>query len=250
MRILLCGIILLMFSCKSEVENVPTEINNVNIDELQKDFKIPIELWSKMADDKHAAAPKPEEHAPAQKPKEGGHGEHGKEADDGPAPAPDHSKNGQIIFVPAKLTLTAKNEGVLKNAKTVIHFPRGGGTVDLSDWTTGENGTYYMKFEMEEVEQPEEVKTFFLSQTRKRKIENEIIGMGCNKYVEFGEKYFNAMGEKGLAVNTTRNRDVSVTGGRWFFVAKQTGKVYVSQITIADATKKDLFCEDAIWNVN
>lgn len=242
MRFFLCGIILFMFSCKSEVEQVSSEANDVNIDELQKDFKIPVELWSQMVDDAQAAhKPSP---APAEKSKDG----HGKEAEN--SHASDNSKNGQVIFVPAKLTLTAKNEGVLKNAKTVIRFPRGGGTVDLSDWTTGENGTYYMKFEMEEVEQPEEVKTFFLSQTRKRKIENEIIGMGCNRYVEFGEKYFNAMGGKGLAVNTTRNRHVSVTGGRWFFVAKQTGKVYVSQVTVADATKKDLFCEDTSWNVN
>ena len=249
MKILLCGIVLFLLSCKSEKQNVAVEETTVNIDELQKDFKIPVELWSQIADDKQATAHK-QEHTSEKKPKDDGHG---KEPSGGHGAADahgaDNSKNGQIIFVPAKLTLTAKNEGVLKNPKTVIHFPRGGGTVDLSDWTTGESGTYYMKFEMEEVEKPEEAKAFFLSQTRKRKIENEIIGMGCNKYVEFGEKYFNAMGEKGLAVNTTRNRHISVTGGRWFLVAKQTGKVYVSQITIADATQKDLFCEDT-WNVN
>lgn len=250
-------------ACQSHHEDSQSEVQEVKIDELQKDFKIPARLWSLMAGAGSSALTREKAHGSGHSSGEqaghggqagasesSGHGDsggHEKANSHGPAEA---GKDSQIIFVPMKVHLIEKNEGILKSTKTTISLPRGGGLIDMSDWTTGERGTYYIKFEMEEVLKPEEQRAYFLSQTKKRKIDDEIIGMGCNKFVDLGSKYFDLMKEKGIAVNTTRNRDVTVSGGRWFFVAKEAGKTYISHVTIADVNHKDLYCEDFAWNVN
>ncbi len=223
-----------ILGCSSQKENTDIEARVIKIDDLQKDFKIPTSLWKALASEESHAAPV----APS-----GGGGEHG----GGGAGASDKdsfSKDSQIVFVPMKVHFIEKNEGVLKSKKLTIELPRGGGQIDMADWTTGESGTFYIKFEMSEPAKAEEMKVFFLSQARKRKIENEVLGMGCNKFVELGPSYEKAMKGLGLSVNTTRNRHLTVTGGRWFFVALEGGKTYISQVTLTDANQKDLFCGD------
>lgn len=244
MRICLCFLMLLFFvACSSKNESHEVEAREIKIDELQKDFKLPESLWNLIAVDETAVKT-----AHDKKPKEekGGENAHG----GGGAESSSAAKENQIIFVPLKVELTQKNEGVLKAEKFVIELPRGGGQIDLSQWTTEENGTFYIKFSMSDVEKAEQQKVFFLSQARKRKIGDELLGMGCNKFVQLGQPYFKAMKEHGLALNTTRNRHLSVSGGRWIFVAQDHGKTYLSHVTITDTNQKELFCGDSAWTVN
>lgn len=232
-----------VLGCSNKNHAHETEARNIKIDDLPKDFKLPESLWNLIsADDsanKKAHDKKPKEDEAANKSHGGGGAEN-----------TSASKESQLILVPMKVELTQKNEGVLKAEKFIIELPRGGGQIDLSNWTGDENGTFYIKFLMGDVEKPEQQKVFFLSQARKRKIGNELLGMGCNKFAELGNPYFNAMKGQGLALNTTRNRHLSVSGGRWFFVAQDHGKTYLSQVTITDTNQKELFCGDTAWIVN
>ncbi|MEK6773325.1 MAG: hypothetical protein AABY64_05260 [Bdellovibrionota bacterium] len=225
-------LLIVTVGCSSKKENADVEARVIKIDDLQKDFKIPTSLWKAFVAEESHATPAPS----------GGEGEHG--GGGGASDKASFAKESQIVFVPMKVHFIEKNEGVLKSRKLTIELPRGGGQIDMADWTTDESGTFYIKFEMNEPATQEEMKVFFLSQARKRKIENEVLGMGCNKFVELGSSYKAAMKGFGLSVNTTRNRHLTVTGGRWFFVALEGGKTYISQVTITDANQKDLFCGD------
>lgn len=205
---------LIFFSCSKKTESVENETRTIKVEELQNDFKVPESLWKQMAGEDSAA-----------------------------------TKENQIIFVPLKVEMTEKNPRVLKGQKLVIELPRGGGEIDMAQWTGEENGTFYLKLSLLEVDKVEQSKAFFLSQTRRRKIGDELLGMGCNKFVEFGPLYEKAMSATGLALNTTRHRHLTVAGGRWFLLAKNQGKTYLSQVTFTDTTQKDLFCGD-VWTDN
>ncbi len=212
--IALAAVSFFFFACEGKKEDAKVDVRVIKVEDLQKDFKLPESLWKLLA-----------------------------------AEGSVQHKDNQIIFVPMQVELVQKNDGVLKAEKFVIELPRGGGVIDLAQWIAQESGTFYIKFNMTEIEKAEQFQVFFLSQSRRRKIADEILGMGCNKYIELGASYFNAMKESGLALNTTRNRHVTVSGGRWFFIARDQGKTYLSQVAITDTNQKELFCEDA-WTGN
>jgi hypothetical protein len=137
--------------------------------------------------------------------------------------------------------LTEKNPGVLLRPSYVIDLPRGGGDIDLSEYLSGQAGTFYVKFDFA----PEEG-TFstlhYLSNARKRKIDEKIVGAGCNTFMNIKSYWQKVATENGIIVNTSRQRHLSVLGGRFIFSAKGERQTYVSQVNFTDSQKPQYFC--------
>lgn len=205
--------LLSLFSCQSHEQTESTEpAKKVIYDEAPEDFKISKTVWDVLDSNETLT---------------------------GEIPDPEN------IFLPAALTLKQKNQEVLKNPEVEFEFGRGGGKLDLAQWIGSEAGTFYLKFNLSLFEQYPTLRVYFLSQARKRKIDDETFGVGCNKLIEITSAFKKSMAQKGLELNTTRARHASVSAGHYFFVARAGKKKYITQVEITDSTQSHLLCGSA-----
>lgn len=145
-----------------------------------------------------------------------------------------------MTFSLVKVRLVEKTPGVLVDPEVIIQLPRGGGEIDLSKFVRDMQGTFRVFFELEEMTDETKMNAFFVSQARKRRIDGEIWGAGCNKYMDILSFILKDGKTKGIEVNTTRNRHLSVLGGHFFFSMKNQ----VTQVTFTDSQQSHLFCEN------
>lgn len=144
-----------------------------------------------------------------------------------------------ITFSSVKVRLVEKTPGVLVEPEVEIKLPRGGGQIDLSQFVVDKQGTFRVFFDLEEMTDEKELKAYFISRARKRKIDGEVWGAGCNKYMNI-KPFMTGAGQKtGIEVNTTRLRHLSVLGGTFFF---SSGPL-VTQVTLTDSKQSHLFCD-------
>lgn len=153
-------------------------------------------------------------------------------------------KSAGYIFVPVRVLLDEKNEGVLKKPHMNLIFARGGGTIDLAEFVTEQKGSYFVKFDLaEELGHSKELKVYFVSGAKKRKIADEVVGAGCNTFFDISKKFDAQFVLQGFKVNTTRDRHISVLGGTFVFSVKKDNQIYISQVTFTDSSNKHLLCE-------
>ncbi len=144
-----------------------------------------------------------------------------------------------ITFGEVRVRLKEKTPLTLIKPEIQFRFPKGGGSIDLSQYTRGNsNGTFLVFFEFAEIPTGERGKIFFIPQTKKRKIDGEIWGSGCNKYLDVKKFILDEGDKKGIEVNTTDSRHLAVLGGTFFIASGFT----VSQVTFKDSKKDELFC--------
>jgi hypothetical protein len=143
-----------------------------------------------------------------------------------------------ITFAPVRVRLVEKTPQVLIEPEILIHLSRGGGEIDLSRFVNDKQGTFSVFFEFEEIKDEFQMKAFFVSQAKKRKIDDEVWGAGCHKFMDVKNFLLKGGKTKGIEVNTTRNRHVSVLGGHFVFAMNHE----VTQVTFTDSKQPQLFC--------
>jgi hypothetical protein len=145
-------------------------------------------------------------------------------------------------FTTLKVFLVEKTHGVLGDRNFELTFGEGGGDLDLQDFVSDINGTFYMgmRFGQELADSPLHV--FFLSNSRQRKLSGEIYGSGCGHYFDITSFFNRSMKGSGFEVNTTNQRAVSALAGTFFLSAVISGKLYLSQLTVRDSRYRALQC--------
>ncbi len=185
----------------------------VKVEDLPSDFKMPASIWNlveKQQDEK----------------------------------ATTEASNAGIFYSTAKVFLTEKNPDILKNPAIEIELPRGGGSIDLANLLSGNQGSFYVGFELpEEITTGNNFKAIYLSDARKRKIDNRIFGAGCNQYLDITTKFLQMMKSEGIKVNTTRQRHATVLAGHFIFSAMKDNRIYITQVHLTDSRYKNLLCE-------
>ncbi|WP_413290246.1 hypothetical protein [Bdellovibrio sp. HCB337] len=185
----------------------------VKIDDLPTDFKIPADIWTLVE-------------------KTGDGKEH------------EETGNAGVSYSSVKIYLKEKNPEILQSSSYTIELPRGGGKIDLSDYTSGKLGTFYVGFELPpEFQEGTNFKAIYISQGRKRKIDDRVFGAGCNQYFEITPKFLEMMKTEGIKANTTRQRHVTVLAGHYIFSVMKDNRIYITQATITDSKNKNLLCE-------
>ncbi len=222
-------------SCQKH-DNHDIEIKKIEIQELPNDFFLPSRIWRLVT-------------SPGEKTAETGHGNaadsHAAAGKDAKVPEVG-TKTQPVIFSPAQIMLIEKNPGVLKWPQIIVQFPLGGGQLDLKDYLTGVVGTFYVRFISTSAENEKEVidpEIFYWSRARKRRIENEVFGSGCNKIVQLSMKKILAEDKQGIKVNTKDHRYLSVLAGHYFFVKRSPKETQVSQIEITNSQIHQHLCE-------
>jgi hypothetical protein len=145
-------------------------------------------------------------------------------------------------FIPIKLYLVEKNRGILNGTNYELVYGKGGGELDLQDFVSDRNGSFYvaMTVNLDLGEKP--LRVFYLSNAKQRKIGGEEVGAGCDTYIDLTRYFAKAMKEKGILANTTRQQHISLLAGTYFFVASVGGRLYLSQLTIKDSRYRQLHC--------
>ncbi|MFN8791927.1 MAG: hypothetical protein ACK5Y2_10785 [Bdellovibrionales bacterium] len=156
----------------------------------------------------------------------------------------DGNKPKQIIYTSARVIFREKNKSILREPLLVLEFPRGGGEVDLSHVVTGQPGTFFMKFEFPEFKDAAPAKVFFLSHSRQRKVEGEVLGSGCRKVLDVTKGLLSAQKDEGLKINTTRQRHSSILGGHFVVLGENEKNWLITQVTFYDSSRPDLFCPE------
>lgn len=201
------------FSCsKKSIFESPEETQVRVVDDTPGDFKIPVALWEDIE-----AQPK-----------------HGDEMVE---------NKSSIIFAPLRVFLIEKNAGVLVKPRVQVDFPRGGGVLDLSEFTTAVEGSFYFGLEIPGIAGLTNLRVFYLSEARKRKIDGEIYGAGCQTYMDISARLNQEMLKEGLKVNTVRNRHTSVLAGNFILTAQKDKRTLVTQVHIVDSKNSNLLCE-------
>ncbi|MEK2646511.1 hypothetical protein [Bdellovibrio sp. BCCA] len=204
------------------------EYQEIKFEDLAEDIKIPAKAWDAL---EFKSAGGHEEAAPS------AGGEHG-------APAGgEHSSTKNLLFSEVTVFLVQKNPGIVEGEAVKILLPKGGGTIDLSRFITGQRGSFYVGFEFPAFEKATAKKVLFVSGTRKRRIEQKIFGAGCNQFFDITDRFMKEMKGEGLKVNTTQERYLSVLGGTFLFSAQQGSDIHVAQVTFKNSQYTPLFCE-------
>lgn len=165
-------------------------------------------------------------------------------SDDAHASASGDDRDGVgALLMPVHVILTEKNPGVLVAPVIRVRFPRGGGTLDLSQWVTEKPGSFYMRFDLPEAgEDP--TSSWFVSRARARKFGDEIWGAGCKKFFRLPMDLSNVSDGPGLKANTTQDRHIAVLGGTYVFGLERGRQKFVTQVSLIDSRKPHLFCRE------
>jgi hypothetical protein len=130
-----------------------------------------------------------------------------------------------------------------------LRLPRGGGVVDLKGLVTGSKGSFYIKFVVQRSNdvkhQVDNLLVYFLSNSKKRKILGEEYGAGCKKFFDISNLVSLKPDDKGIQVNATAQRYLSVIGGTfYFFNFNPDRKIYIGAIDVTDSRYPELMCEE------
>ena len=151
-------------------------------------------------------------------------------------------ESASVGTLPVEVRLREKTPGTLFNHSIRLKFPQGGGTIDLADFVAASSGT--IKLGIEVAAEPEsEIRSFFVSHAKKRRIEGEIWGGGCRSFFEITNLFHSQISPGEFELNLTRARHVSVVGGTFFITARKKKDLWVTQISFRDRQSPHLFCD-------
>lgn len=208
---------LLLASCHSETGYRNEHAKPEEVTEIPREIRVPLKIWDALAAEEKGKKTE----------KEGG--------------------DAGYVFSEVKVFMTEKNPGVLKEPSVVISLPRGGGEIDLAQYVGARTGSFYVGFEVPEIEEKDMKKILFISHSRKRKLDEQVYGSGCREFFDITKSFMKEMKGEGLKVNTTRKRHVSVLGGTFILESKKAGQNYLTQVTFTDSENKNLLCQEGEW---
>lgn len=198
-------LISLILSCQKNENNSSIEV--IELKESYMDTKIPKQLWEKIESSETL----------------------------------NKSKTYQLGKI--KIRFLEKNQNVLKNKETSFNLTKGGNVFDLQDLIGNVKGTFYLSFDIDDEYKDENTKVYFISNSKKRRISDEIIGSGCGKYFDISKKFKDNFVKKSFAVNTTKDRHVSTLAGTFLFVLNKNDQTILSQVSFTDSKLSHLLCE-------
>ncbi len=137
-------------------------------------------------------------------------------------------------------------QGVLSQ-NTEFDLPDGGGAIDLAGVVVGKKGSFYMHFNVHRAGEPKSplknLRIYFFSNTKQRKIGGNLFGAGCDRYMDVTKTLLTANSKSGFHLNATKIRYLPVIGGTFYFVSfGPNKKIYLSAVRIADSRYPSLVC--------
>lgn len=199
---------LVVFSGCRFTENKEAHYTEVKVEARAEDFKVPKKIFDQIETDLVGSA----------------------------------SVQSVYLLAPIQAVLFSESNAVLKDNSTRITFPNGGGKLDLANYVTGQ-GSFYLSFPKEQFDSlPTLEKLYFISDSPKKKIEDEEFGLGCGKFVDIKKQFESVQKKSFLKLNTTDLRYLYVVSGYYIFVFKNNNQIYLTHLHVIDSRYPDHFC--------
>lgn len=155
------------------------------------------------------------------------------------------------VFVGLILRLKEKTPGVLGGKNYEFHSKKSTGLfIDLAHYIKSKKGTFILSFEPAYTVDPVTAQVLFLSDSVARAEqkgvdeEGQTLGGGCGKFYDITKSYLKLIKEKGIEVNVSGGRHVSLLGGTFFLrVAQEHGVRALTHLSITDSNYPDLLCD-------
>ncbi len=154
------------------------------------------------------------------------------------------AKDKPIFYGPLQIKFSQKSPGVLKEGNVIFEFASGGGEIDLSQVVSGQQGTFFISFDMPGVDNIINRRAFLISRSRQRKVEGEVIGSGCKTLLDLSSSLGQLNFKEQLKLNTTRERHVSLVAGHFVFLVETDKSWIISQASFYDSKRQDLICPE------
>ncbi|MGE0525759.1 MAG: hypothetical protein AB7G93_19220 [Bdellovibrionales bacterium] len=140
--------------------------------------------------------------------------------------------------------LTQDRRGAL-HENTRIATPVGGGVVDLAEVVTPVRGAFHVKIvaKTDKDEPIEDLRVFFVSRGKKRRIAGQDFGAGCGKFMDITRYFHKRMADSGFDLYTADQRYVSVLAGTFVLVGFDPETLHVGSVSFTDSRFSDLLCE-------
>ena len=196
------------FTGRTNEHNDGTHRHVIDVRDTPKDFKVPTILWDLIMD----------------------------------KPELKEKYDPLIVWLPVKVLFSAKTTAILSYNDIEFNLPRGGGSIDLSKVAAGDRGTFYLKFGLDEFNNQAAMKVYFVSNSKKRRLDSELYGSGCNVFFDITEAFKKASGE-GMRFNLTDKRHLSAMAGHFVFVQQEKDKVFISQVEFTDPNSREYLCK-------
>jgi hypothetical protein len=148
-------------------------------------------------------------------------------------------KADDISFTNIRVRFKEKNPGVLIDPEFIVELPRGGGEIDLFRFVKDRPGTFKIFFDVRNMAHAKKAKVFYVSKARKRKLDDQVWGVGCKKFLDVTDFVLKKSAKDGIEVNTTRSRHLSVLMGHFIFAADKR----MAQVTFKDSSQPNLNCD-------
>jgi hypothetical protein len=151
-------------------------------------------------------------------------------------------------FLDVTVYFRSSGTGVLVD-HTKFELPRGGGEIDLKDYVKGSKGSFYMKVAAQRSSEPEhkveDLRVYFLSDSKERKIQGEKYGSGCKTFMDVTHFINKENNKEGLQLNAAGQRYLSVIAGTFYFVEfDESRKLYIAAVRISDSRYPELLCDE------
>lgn len=155
----------------------------------------------------------------------------------------DEVKASTVLFASLTVRFREKNPGVLVSPMVDLVLPKGGGQIDLSKIITGEPGTFFVQFLIEENFSDPSFEAYHLSKARKRRFENRVYGGGCRSFAKITKIVKSPGDSRGMAFNTTKDLHISSLGGHFIFSWGEGDQITVTQVHFFDSEKPQYSCQ-------
>lgn len=125
-----------------------------------------------------------------------------------------------------------------------FELPRGGGVVDLATYVRGKVGNFWIKFlsKEDDLNINKNFSAYFVSQSIKRDLDGKVFGSGCDSYFDV-TSFFKKTLKKGIKLNATDQRYLSVAAGSFHFIYNDGKKLKLSTISFTDSRYPYLLCK-------
>lgn len=146
------------------------------------------------------------------------------------------------LFAPLNVVLYSKGNDVIKNSPVKVSFPNGGGKLDLKDYLS-QQGTFSLSFPAEQFAKlPPLDALYFVSDAKTLEIEGETFGLGCGKMAQLKNNFISLQKMDFLKLNTTEQRYIYVITGFFVFVFRNNNQVHIAHLHVTDSRYPENLC--------
>lgn len=153
-------------------------------------------------------------------------------------------ENIKRMLMNVSAELTQKRDAAL-HENLRVNTPLGGGIIDLSEIVTPVRGSFSLKImtKKEDGNQPSNLRVYFVSRGKQRRVDGEDYGAGCGRYMDVTSYFNKKMSKSGFELYTANQRYLSVVGGTFVAVGFEKEAMQVGTLTFTDSRYPELLCE-------